>query len=77
MNTKSTEIENKILDTTTGFINTLEFNRLTKISFDATIKGAAKILASKSQVDNPLDIAGKSRENIRKLQTFDLSYFSG
>ena len=73
LNTKSTEAENKIPDTT-GFITTPEFNRLTKISCDVEIKEAAKGLASRSQVHNGLDTADKSRE--KKLQTFDLSYFN-
>ena len=52
LNTNSTEIENKITDTT-DLITTLEFNRLTKISFDEEIKEAAK---NKTHVDNPLFI---------------------
>ena len=47
LNTEVTEIENKVPDTT-GFITTPEFNRLTKISFVAKMKQAAKILASKN-----------------------------
>ena len=84
LNTKATEIENKLLDDTTDFITTLEFNRLTNISFDVRIIEAAKIFACKNQVDNRLYTAGKNREKIKKLQekikklqTFDLSYFSG
>ena len=73
LNTKATEIENKELDIA-GFITT---SRLSKISFDSRIKEAAKSVARKSQLDNALDIADKSREKIRKLQTFDLSYFNG
>ena len=76
LNTKATEIENKELDIA-GFITTSVFNRLSKISFDSRIKEAAKSVARKSQLDNALDIADKSREKIRKLQTFDLSYFNG
>ena len=49
LNKKVTEIGNKISDTI-GFITTPEFNRLTKISFDARIKQEAKSLASKIQV---------------------------
>ena len=58
MNTKSKEIENKIPHTT-GFISSPEFIRLEKIRFDAIIKEAAKVLPSKIQVDNALDIADK------------------
>ena len=47
LNTEVTEIENKVPDTT-GFITTPEFNRLTKISFGAKMKQAAKILVSKN-----------------------------
>ena len=77
LNTKATEIENKLRDDTTDFITTLEFNRLTNISFDVRIIEAAKIFACKNQVNNRLYTAGKNREKIKKLQTFDLSYFSG
>ena len=66
LNTKSTEIVDKILNTT-GFIVTPEFNRLSKISFDARIKEAVKILASKSQTNDALDIASRQeREKTKK-----------
>lgn len=41
------------------------------------MKEAKKTFASKSQVDAALDTAGKNREKIKQLQTFDLSYFVG
>ena len=44
LNTKDTEIESKIPDTT-AFITPPEFNTLTKISFDARMKEATKSLA--------------------------------
>ena len=55
----------------TDFITTPEFSRLTKISFDARMKEAAKNLASKSQIDNDLDIAKKKnkKHNFRRLIT--------
>ena len=56
LNTKATDIANKIPDSTSHFVNNQEFNRLTKISFDARMKEAAKGLASKTEVDNALDI---------------------
>ena len=62
LNTKATETENKISDTT-GFI---DFNRLAKISFDAKLKKYEKSLASKSPGHTALDIAYKSREKIKK-----------
>ena len=40
------------------------------------MKNAAERLASKCQADNALDTADKNREKVRKLQTFDLSYFN-
>ena len=61
LNTKATEIENKILDTI-GFIGGSEVNRLTKIIFDARMKEATKSLASKSQVDTVLNRSDKNRE---------------
>ena len=45
LNTKATEIKNKIRDTA-GFITTLEFNKLTKLSFHARMK-QARSLANK------------------------------
>ena len=65
LNTKHIQIENKIPDTK-GSFRSPEFNRLTKISFDARIKEATKSLVSKSQVDNALDIADKNREKVKK-----------
>ena len=65
LNTKDTQIENKIPDTTGSFTSP-EFNRLTKISFDVRIKETTKSLVSKSQVDNALDIADKNREKKKK-----------
>ena len=61
MNAKATEIENKIPDTG-HFINTQEFKRLTKISFDARIKEAAKSLGSICQVDKALDLGVENRK---------------
>ena len=62
---KVTEIENKIPETT-GSITILEFNRLMKVHFDATMKQPTKRLASKSQVDAALDTADKNREKFFK-----------
>ena len=65
---------------TTGFITTPEFNRLTKISFDARMTEARKSLQVKvktvSQKDTALDVADKNREKVKKLQTYNLSYFA-
>ena len=47
LNIKATETENKIPNTK-HFITTLEFNRLTKISFDAKMKELSKIPGKKS-----------------------------
>ena len=65
LNSKVTETENKIPDTT-DFNACPEFNRLTKISFDVGIIKASKSLASKSQVDNALDIVDKNKEKKKK-----------
>ena len=74
LKTKATEIENKICDTT-GFITTPEFNRLTKLNFNARMEEEVESLASKGQVDTALDIADTNRgKNFKK---FDLSYFNG
>ena len=61
LNPKATLTEKKTPDTT-GFINNLEFNILTKLSFDARVEEAPKGLPSKIQVDNALDVADKNRK---------------
>ena len=62
------KIEKKIPDTT-SFTTTPEFNRLTKLSFDVSMKEAVKSLASKSQVDTALDTANKNskKKNFKGL----------
>ena len=62
LNTKDTEVENKITHFASS-ITTPGFHRLTKISFDARIKEAAKSLTSKSQMDNTFDIEDKKKIN--------------
>ena len=52
LNIKAIEIRNKITDIS----NFEELNRLTKISFDARLKEAEKILASKTKVNNALGL---------------------
>ena len=49
MNTKATEIENKIPNASI-FISTPGFNRLAKLSYDARMKQAEAILANKTEV---------------------------
>ena len=68
LNAKATKIGSKKHDTA-SFITTQEFNRLTKIRFDAKMKEAAKILASKSKVDHALDkkIKIERKKNCRRL----------
>ena len=58
LNTKATELENIIPDNS-HFVNTEEFNRSTEISFDARMKEAEKNLASKTEVNNALDLGDK------------------
>ena len=58
LNTKATELQNIIPDNS-HFVNTEEFNRSTKISFDARMKEAEKNLASKTEVNNALDLGDK------------------
>ena len=65
LNTEATGIENRMADAI-SLITTPEFNRLTKIRFDAR-KVAAKLFASRSHVDNVLDIADKKREKNTKI----------
>lgn len=70
MGTKSTDILNKVLETS-GFITTPGFNRLIEISLDAKMAETAKSLKSKIQVDSSLDIAYKNRKtNQRNLRFF-------
>ena len=70
LNTNATEIENKIPDTT-NFITSPELNKLIKIGFEPKTKETAKSFASKSQVDDALDIAYK----IREKKTSDVRFF--
>ena len=53
LNTKTTEIKNKIVDTT----DFMTIAKLTKIDFDARIKREAKSFASEIHIEIALDIA--------------------
>ena len=70
LNMKATEIENQTPDTN-SFITTPEFNRLTKVNFDARMEEAVKNLATKSEIKNALEFWGqKHRKN--KKKTFNV-----
>lgn len=56
----------KIPDTA-GFITIPEFNRLSKINFDARKKESTRSFASESQIDTTLDVADQKRK--KKLKT--------
>ena len=73
---KAIAFENKISDTN-HFINTQEFNRLTKISLDTRMKEAEKSIVSKTKIKNALDLGDKKNIKNKKLQTFQSSYFFG
>ena len=66
---KAIAFENKISDTN-HFINTQEFNRLTKISLDTRMKEAEKSIVSKTKIKNALDLGDKKNIKNKKLQTF-------
>ena len=66
---KAIVFENKISDTN-HFINTQEFNRLTKISLDTRMKEAEKSIVSKTKIKNALDLGDKKNIKNKKLQTF-------
>ena len=55
----------KIPDTA-GFITIPEFNRLSKINFDARKKESTKSFASESQIDTTLDVADQNRKRFLK-----------
>ena len=77
LNIKATEIGKEVTDSN-HFVNAQKFNRLTKISFDEKVKEASKSVASKSKVDNALDLGDKNREKYKNLKhLFDSSYFFG
>ena len=57
---KAIAFENKISDTN-RFINTQEFNRLTKISLDTRMKEAEKSIVSKTEIKNALDLGDKKK----------------
>ena len=63
---KPQRLKKKVPDTT-RFITTPEFNRLTKINFDATMKQESRSLASKMS-STALDIADKVEKKIKNLQ---------
>ena len=58
LNTKATEIKD-IITGISQSINTQEFDRLMKISFNARMKEAAESLASKTEVKDALDLGQK------------------
>ena len=58
LNTKATEIKD-IITSISQSINTQEFDRLMKISFNARMKEAAESLASKTEVKDALDLGQK------------------
>ena len=51
---------------TTGFITIPEFNRLSKINFDARKKESTRSFASESQIDTILDVADQKRKKFLK-----------
>ena len=57
----------KIPDTA-GFITIPEFNRLSKINFDARKKESTRSFASESQIDTTLDVADQKRK--KKIKNF-------
>ena len=69
LNTIATEIENKIPDIR-HFLNAQEFNRLTKISFNARMKGAVKGRASTTEVNNALNLGDKNQ----KIKTSNIQF---
>ena len=56
---KIEDVDKKILDTS-QFIETQEFNRLTKM--DARMAVASKIFATKKQEENALDLGDKNKK---------------
>ena len=66
LSTKTVKIKNKMPDIT-SFINTPEFHKLTKISFDARTKTAVKNLVSKGEVKNALDLGEINREKTSNI----------
>ena len=51
---------------TAGFITIPEFNRLSKINFDARKKESTRSFASESQIDTTLDVADQNRKKFLK-----------
>ena len=73
---KTEDVEKKIPDTS-NFIETEDFNSLTKINFDTRIAEASKNLATTIQVKTLIEWGDKNSEKLKRLQEFDLSYFIG
>ena len=76
LNTKVTEIENRIPDTTV-FITIPEFERFVKIIFDARMKEAAKSLATNGDITNALNLKEENRRITKRLDAYDSGYFIG
>ena len=68
LRTKSTKIENEILDSN-SFITTPACNRLTKLKFDARIKKTVKKFTTKREIKNAHDLGEKNREKVKSLKS--------
>ena len=65
LSTKSTEIENEILDSN-SFITTPACNRL---KFDARIRKTVKKFTTKREIKNAHDLGEKNREKVKSLKS--------
>ena len=66
-------VEEKIPDAS-NFINTHNFNKSTKVNFNAKMAEAPKDIAIKNQVETALDLGDGNRNKITGFKTFDLSF---
>ena len=75
LNTKATDIKNKIPNSS-SLITTPEFNGLTKISFDESVKEAEKSFLSKTEAKNALDSGDKNRKKEKRQTIFSSLFIS-
>ena len=64
---KIEDVDKKIPDTSI-FIETKDFNRLTKINVNARIEEASRNLGTKDHVETALDLGDKNRKNKKNFK---------
>ena len=74
---KKIEDVDKKITNNSKVIKTKEIKRFITTNFNTRIIETPQKRTTKKQLENALDLGDKNREKIKKLQTFDLTYFNG